>query len=269
MLYNAKNSRLPIGDTYMDYISFGKGRETLIILPGLGDGLKTVKGTALPFAFMYRKFAKKYKVYVFSRKNELKEGCTTEDMADDLKIATDYLGIEKAHILGVSMGGMIAQHFAIKYPEKMLKLILAVTVARSNDMIKSAINNWLDMVNRNDHKSLMIDNVERIYTEKYIKKKHYRMMYPLVSKISKPKTYDRFIIQANACLTHDAYDKLDTVTCPTLVIAGMVDKVVGGEQSTEPAALIKGSKCIIHHELGHGLYEEDSGFNDDVLLFLA
>lgn len=269
MFYNAKNGRLPIGNTYMDYISFGSGSEILIILPGLGDGLKTVKGTAIPFAFMYRKFAKKYKVYVFSRKNELKEGATTEDMADDLKKATDLLGIEKANVLGVSMGGMIAQHFAIKYPEKMLKLILCVTVAKSNELIESAVNDWLDMVKRNDHKALMIDNVERIYTESYIKKKHYRMMYPIVSFISKPKSYDRFIIQANACLTHDAYDKLSSITCPTLVMAGLKDKVVGGEQSVEPASLIKGAKCIIHHQLGHGLYEEATCFRSDVLLFLS
>ena len=93
----------------MDYISFGNGKENLVMLPGLGDGLSTVKGMALPFAFMYRIYAKEYKVYVFSRKNCLPEGYTTRDMARDQARAMESLGIQKASVLGNSNGGMIAQ----------------------------------------------------------------------------------------------------------------------------------------------------------------
>ena len=52
MLYRAKNGTLHIGDTTMDYIRFGKGQRVLIMFPGLGDGLRSMKGTALPMAFM-------------------------------------------------------------------------------------------------------------------------------------------------------------------------------------------------------------------------
>ena len=88
----------------MDYISFGYGTENLIIIPGLGDGLQTVKGLAVPFAMMYRIFAKDYKVYVFSRKRILEPGYSIKDMAEELKIAMEELQINKAHILGVSPG---------------------------------------------------------------------------------------------------------------------------------------------------------------------
>ena len=84
MLYHAKNGRIAIDDTTMDYIRFGNGQRNLIILPGLGDGLQTVRGTALPMAFMYRIFAKDFTVYAFSRINELPRGYTTRDMAGDL-----------------------------------------------------------------------------------------------------------------------------------------------------------------------------------------
>ena len=83
MLYHAKNGTLSIGNTTMDYIRFGTGKRVLIMLPGLGDGLRSVKGTALPMAFMYRAFAKDFTVYAFSRKNELLQGYTTRDMARD------------------------------------------------------------------------------------------------------------------------------------------------------------------------------------------
>ena len=71
MLYNAKNGTLEIGGTTMDYIRFGTGERILVMLPGLGDGLRSMKGTALPMAFMYRIFAKDFTVYAFSRKNML------------------------------------------------------------------------------------------------------------------------------------------------------------------------------------------------------
>ena len=66
MFYNATNGCLTIGETTMDYIVFGKGKKPFIMIPGLGDGLKTAKGMAVPFAIMYKMFAKDYRVYVFS-----------------------------------------------------------------------------------------------------------------------------------------------------------------------------------------------------------
>ena len=95
MLYNAKNGTLKIGGTTMDYIRFGTGTRILVMLPGLGDGLRSMKGTALPMAFMYRIFAKDFTVYAFGRKNVLPEGYTTRDMARDQAEAMEQLGIEK------------------------------------------------------------------------------------------------------------------------------------------------------------------------------
>ena len=112
MLFYAKNGNI----AGMDYVRFGSGERTLVMLPGLGDGLQTVKGTALPMAFMYRQFAGDFTVYMFRRKNELPRGYTTRDMGRDLADAMDGLGLGQASVLGVSMGGMIAQHLAINYP---------------------------------------------------------------------------------------------------------------------------------------------------------
>ena len=140
MLYNAKNGTLQIGNATMDYIRFGSGERVLIMLPGLGDALQSVKGTALPMAFMYRLLAKDFTVYMFSRKSDLLMGYTTRDMAKDQAEAMEKLGIEKADVFGVSMGGMIAQHLAIDYPEKVNKLILTVTSARPNPVLQESID---------------------------------------------------------------------------------------------------------------------------------
>lgn len=68
MLYHGKNGTLELDGSTMDYICFGRGEKALVMLPGLGDGLKTVKGMAPPMAAVYRDFAGAYRVYVFSRK---------------------------------------------------------------------------------------------------------------------------------------------------------------------------------------------------------
>lgn len=54
MFWNAKGGCVGIGDTDMDYVSFGKGKKVLVMLPGLGDGLTTVKGMAAAMAFSYQ-----------------------------------------------------------------------------------------------------------------------------------------------------------------------------------------------------------------------
>ena len=114
----------------IDYISFGSGAKNLVLLPGLGDSLCDIRGLGLPMSVAYRTFTKEYTVYMFGRKHGLPKGSTTRDMARDQAEAMDLLGIERADIFGVSMGGMIAQHFAAEYPELVEKLVLVVTCAR-------------------------------------------------------------------------------------------------------------------------------------------
>ena len=267
MLYNAKNGTLKIGGTTMDYIRFGSGERILVMLPGLGDGLRSMKGTALPMAFMYREFTKDFTVYAFSRKNVLPEGYTTRDMARDQAEAMEQLGIGCADIFGVSMGGMIAQHLAIDYPEKVSKLILTVTSARPNPILTESIEEWVSLARDSDHTAFMDSNVRRIYSEDYYRKN--KWLVPIMGKLTKPKSYDRFFVQADACLTHDAYESLHQIQATTLVIGGEKDNALGGDPSREIASKISGAQLRMYEQWGHGLYEEAKDFNQVVLNFLT
>ena len=266
MLHNAKNGTLKIGNATMDYIRFGTGKRILVMLPGLGDGLRSMKGTALPMAFMYREFARDFTVYAFSRKNALPEGYTTRDMARDQAEAIEQLGIQKADIFGVSMGGMIAQYLAIDYPEKVNKLILTVTSSRPNPILTESIEEWVSSAKREDHTSLMDSNVRRIYSDGYYRKN--KWMVPIMGKLTKPKSYERFYVQADACLTHDAYESLNQIQAPTLVIGGEKDISLGGDASREIAEKMPGAELRMYAQWGHGLYEEAKDFNQVVLYFL-
>lgn len=261
MGYHAKNGRV----AGMDYVRFGRGEQVLLMIPGLGDGLQTVKGTALPMAWMYRCLGKKFTVYMFSRKDPLPAGHSTRDMARDLAEAMDALGIPKAHVLGVSMGGMIAQWMAIAYPQKVDRLILAVTAARSNSILTESVEEWICLAKRGDHTALMDSNVRKIYSADYYRRN--KWLIPVMGKVTKPKSYDRFLIQAEACLKHDAFACLNRIGAATLVIGGEQDLCLGGEASQEIAGQIPGATLKIYSQWGHGLYEEAEDFNQIVREF--
>lgn len=266
MLWNAGNGIVKFPQTQMEFVRFGTGERILVMLPGVGDGLRSMKGTALPVAAMYRLFAREFTVYVFSRKTLLPEGCTTRDMAKHLMQAMKALRIEKADLFGVSMGGMIAQHFAADYPQMVNRLILAVTCPCPNPILTESVTEWMRLARQGDHTALMDSNVRKIYSEAYYRRK--RWLVPIMGKTTKPKSYDRFLIQANACLTHNACDRLPQIKAPTLVIGGEADHCLGGEASREIAAQIPGAVLKMYPDQGHGLYEEAKDFNQTVLEFL-
>ena len=266
MLYHAQNGTVQLERGAMDYISFGTGPRTLVMLPGLGDGLKTVRGSAIPFALLYRAYAKDCRVYVFSRKVPLEDSASTRTMARDQKEAMDRLGISRADVLGVSQGGMVAQYLAIDHPDAVNRLVLAVTAAKANDTVRQVVGRWTRMAEAGDYKGLMIDTAETMYTEAYLK--HYRPLYPILGRVGKPKEFHRFLVQANACVTHDACPELSKIKAPTLVIGGACDRVVGKEAAGELAEGIPGSRLFVYPDLGHGAYEEAKDFDRLVLEFL-
>lgn len=257
-MLQAKNGCLDLPNGETDYIRFGSGAKTLVMIPGVGDGLKTVKGMALPFALLYRSLAKDFTVYVISRRRKLVPSMTTRDMAEDLSDAMEALSLCSASVVGVSQGGMISQWLAFDHPEKVEKLVLTVTLSRPNPVVKDVIARWIRMADQEDYKGIMLDTAERSYSEKRLKKA--RLEYKLLGSVGKPKSFDRFRIQAASCANHDAYDLLDRITCPTLVIGGGKDRIVTGEASVEIAGKIPDCKLFMYKELGHGLYEEAPDF---------
>lgn len=139
---STRGKTLYFNDKSMDYVTFGKGKQPLVIIPGLGDGLQTVKGKAQLFSLSYRLLAKRYKIYVFSRINELRQGYTTRDMAADVAEAMEALNLDTAYVIGISQGGMIAQWLAVDFPERVQRLILAVTTAKPSQLARERIEHW-------------------------------------------------------------------------------------------------------------------------------
>ena len=264
MLYNAKDQKINVNNTEIDSISFGTGSKSLVMIQGLNTN--GIKGAAKPLAYMYRIFAKEYKVYLFDRRPNVQEGITVRDMAADIAAAMDVLGIEKADVIGVSQGGMIGQYLAIDRPDLVNKLVLAVTLSRNNETVEQVINDWIRMTEQSEMKALITDMAEKMYSDAYVKR--YKPFMSLLTLLQKPKDVPRFITLAKSCLTCAAYDELDKIQCPVFVLGAKQDKVVSGKASEEIAQKL-GCEIYMYDNLGHAAYEEAKDFNKRVFEFLS
>ena len=264
MLYNARERTLQVGDMQIDCITFGKGAQPLVMIQGLNT--RGITGLALPLAWTYRIFAKEFQVYIFDRRPIVHEGITVKDMAGDIADAMDTLGITDAAVLGVSQGGMIAQHLAIARPDLVSRLVLAVTLCRNNDAVVDSIRRWAGMAERGELKALVADMTERMYSEAYLKR--WRFFLPLLTILQRPKDVGRFVILARSCLTCDTYEQLHRITCPTFVIGAKEDKVVTGEASLELAEKL-GCRLHLYENMGHAAYIEEKDYNRIIYDFLT
>ena len=250
----------------MDYVTFGKGNQPLVIIPGLGDGLQTVKGMAMPFSITYRILAERYKIYVFSRINELRQGYTTRDMAVDVAEAMEALNLDTAYVMGISQGGMIAQWLAVDFPEKVQRLILAVTTAKPIQLARERIEHWQKLSQSGNYKHLILDIAKHSYTQKSYQK--WSLLYNVMGIFGRIKDKQRIDIQSVSCLKHDSLDFLEKINCPTLIIGAEKDDVLGVDDSLELHQHIKDNQLTILPECGHALYEQNKDFQKRVLVFL-
>lgn len=262
MLYQLKESKVATNGTVLDYIAFGKGEKPLVMLQGLNT--RGIRGAGFGLAYMYRIFAKDYRVYLFDRRPDIWEGITVRDFAADVAGAMDSLGISNADILGVSQGGMIGQYLAIDRPELVKKIVLAVTLSKNNDAVVDAISVWTQMAQSGNMRALVADMAERMFSADYVRK--HKLFMPLLTLLQKPKDIQRFVTLAKSCLTCDTHEILDSIQCPVLVIGGKQDKVVGGNASKLIAEKL-GCSIYMYDDLGHAAYEEAKDFNKRVYNF--
>ena len=246
----------------MDYVVFGKGKKPLVIIPGLS--LRTIKGTAVPLAQMYRIFSERYRVFVFDRAEYIPADCTVKDLAEDVFAAVNELGIKKADVIGISQGGIIALELTLAHPGFVHKLALGVTLSRPNDTVRAAVSEWVKLAKNNDTAGLLNDMLLRIYSEEYVRK--FGKFFPIFAKTAELIPFDRFIVLARSILSCNVYERLTEINCPVFVIGGELDNVVGREASREIAEKL-GCSLYIYENLGHSAYEEAKDFNKRIFEF--
>jgi 3-oxoadipate enol-lactonase len=150
---------------------------------------------------------------------------TIADMADDVAALMDALAIERAHLLGLSMGGMIAQEFALRHPDRLQRLVLSGCGAAPARVAFDPIRTW-NWVKANDKggEVFACQQFTWLFSTAFLRNREAveQTINVLTSNPNPvgPEAYNR---QAQAYLRYDALDRLADVKSPTLVIVGDQD----------------------------------------------
>lgn len=199
---------------------------------------------------------------------------TMDLFADDLKAVMDAVGAESAHILGVSMGGMIAQWFALKYPDSVRSLILVSTHHGGKD-IKPIPRETLNAMFGPPPSHLKSERDILAYKMRYAfspgwPEANRELFEKLIDlRMREPQPPEAYMNQARAALTFDASDRLHEIQAPTLIIHGDQDRVVPVGNAFKLHAKIKNSRLVIFKGAGHlVIIERASEFNNIVREFI-
>lgn len=203
---------------------------------------------------------------------------STRQMAEDAIGLLDHLGIERAHVIGWSMGGMIAQELALNYPQRVGRLILLSSLAHANQYSGA----WLDYMaqgyqlvaeGRLDAAGFAINGMPWIFTPAL-------MTQPAIVEMSLQQTLANpfpaspqgIAGQAEACRAHlfgDALARLNQIDSPTMVLVGAEDILTPPLYSREMAERIPNARLQILERGGHGMaIEYATTVNEALLAFL-
>jgi pimeloyl-ACP methyl ester carboxylesterase len=193
-------------------------------------------------------------------------------MAGDTIGLMDFLGIEKAHLLGGSMGGMVAQHIAIEHPQRVDKLILFSTSADGQwlfELAEATIPNWNR--SRSDFTSADIRKLVNAMASRTSNHPFSKLMFVALSNLqTRLGTLEGLAGQIEAIMTHNLLDRLHLIQAPTLVITGSEDRLIAPQLSAVLASRITVAKLVIIDGGSHVVAGEMAGrFKKEVFDFLA
>ncbi len=194
---------------------------------------------------------------------------TVAMMADDLAGLMDALEISRAHILGVSMGGFIAQDFALRHPERVDRLVLVATSAGGPDHVPMA-NNTLAafMATDPDPRKMVRNKLALAFSEAFMQGEEIEHLIDL--RVQDPQPQHAFLAQVAAGASFDLSDEVANIKAKTLVAAASDDLVVPVENAHTLARKIPNSTLKIYPGLGHQFFvERPEPFNKDVIAFLT
>ncbi len=248
----------------INYTIAGHGKP-LVMITGLGIDQSTWKPQVSAFK-------EHYQVITFDNrgvgKSDKPEGpYSPRMMAEDTVQLMDFLKIEKANILGYSMGGLIAQEIAINYPERITKLVLGSTWCCQDDGANGVTPNLLEAAKlppRQGFNRLIDSCFNRLFYRfiivPFIKFQARRM------KEAEIKGLER---QVECIKGYDSLDRLPLIKAPTLIVTGTKDRVIKHESSDTISQKIPDARLVKIKNGSHVVCMEKSKvFNKEVLEFL-
>jgi pimeloyl-ACP methyl ester carboxylesterase len=247
---------LRAGDIELDYERSGSGPPLLLIMGMSGTALHW----GVPFLELLRR---DFEVIAYDHRgvgasSRLEGPITISQMAEDASGLLSGLEIDSAHVLGISMGGMIAQELALAHPEQLRTLTLGCTYCGGAESVQASpdvLQRLAESVMSGDRERALRTaweiNVSRAKAEDA---DAYAEFHAIAER--RAVAVPVLMAQLQACAAHDASDRLSDLRTPTLVVHGTDDELLPVENGQQIARLIPGSRLEIFDGVGHMFFWE-------------
>lgn len=244
-----------VGDIDICYQVMGSGHP-LILIMGLTANMDWWDPELLD------QLSSRYRLLLFDNRGagrtDAPEGeFSIEQFANDTAGLMEAVGIDHANVLGVSMGGMIAQELVLSHPEKVDKLILCATFCGGEKAVYADREVLMKMVDRSGTPEQQVrKTVTLLFPEDWLKEHedYFRDFFRRYSIA--PVTEENAMRQFMATVTFNTYDRLPTVQKPTLIACGTEDVLVPAANSKILAERIPGTRLVEFEDAGHGFINQ-------------
>lgn len=249
------------------YETGGRG-DPLVLIGGLGSTLDS-------WSAQVPLYSERFRVITFDNRGSGRSDkpdypYTIEQMADDVAGLLDFLEIPRAHFAGKSMGGMVAQWLGIKYPERVLKLVMGCTSASRDEVGNLILRTGREITEKLGAGQGWLFALFLGYGRKYIEE-NYESVIRTPGKIPHdPESVAGYVNQTHACENHDVLGELHRISAKTLVMYGERDFITPPERAAKLAELIPEAVEKKFPDGAHGFWKEHRAEADrTVMEFLA
>jgi 3-oxoadipate enol-lactonase len=257
------------GEVDIHYQITGDGPETLVLVNGVGDDCGGWENQLGDFA------AAGLRVVSFDNRGVGRSGqppgpYTSGEMASDLAALVSELRLPRFHLAGVSMGGVIAQEYAVAHPGRLASLVLANTFAVADPFTRAAFESWALVAETAGMGVMMRQQAPWIYSPAFYARYPERVAALIAEAEASTQPAAAFAAQMAALTGHDCAGRIGAVTVPALVIAARDDIIIRPELSRQLfEALPEGSRAWAEVPGGHAAFWENPGpWNQAIIEFV-
>jgi pimeloyl-ACP methyl ester carboxylesterase len=260
--------KLKVNDITMNYEQQGSG-EPLILIPFLAADNAC-------YAFQIPEYAKHFTCISIDPRgagetDKPDSAYSTELMADDVSGLLRVLGVERAHVAGLSLGGAIGMWLAAKYPERVKSLSIHSGWHKTDNFLKTVIESWRLLLKETESVPELIVNgiFPWCFTPELYGKPGYVDSLVAFVRSRPPQPVEAFIRQSQAVLEHDVESQLEKIKAPTQITFGRHDQLTSTRFAGVLTENISGSEMIVFEDCSHApIYENVADFNQRTLEFL-